>query len=88
MAHDFPMPNLRMNIGPFPKIAKIQLDVYIYIFMSTVKILLDIWAFLRIVTIHRCGAGHLLEATSARKVIKLSHPCSFSQRVAILKKRS
>ena len=46
-----------------------------HIFMSTVKILLDIRPFIRIITFHGCGGGHLLEATSARKVIKISpHP--------------
>ena len=31
------------------------------------KILLDAWAFISIITFHRDNGGHLLEATSARK---------------------
>ena len=53
---------------------------------NTVKILSNCRAFIRKVTFHRDGGGHLLEATNARKVIKTSGSCNFSQKVAILKK--
>ena len=37
----------------------------------TVKIILEAWAFIRAITLHRDGGRPLLEATGARKVI---HP--------------
>ena len=52
--------------------------------MITIKILLEAREFIRIITFHRDGGGPLLEATSARQVIKTSCSSNVSVRVAIL----
>ena len=50
----------------------------------TIKILLEAWAFITIITFQGDGVGPLLEATSARKVIKTSCSSNLSVMVTIL----
>ena len=38
--------------------------------VSTLKILLEAWALIRIITFHGDGSGHLLVTTNARKTLK------------------
>ena len=58
--------------------------IHHHFIQCTVKFLLAARLFIRIITFHGDGGGHLLKATSARKVIKVPRSSNFSQRFTMV----